>query len=137
MCLVRDQLKYAAEVTAQRLKLYQFYQEELLPLKQKGLLDFYVPTPEQRHNAHIFWIRLSSAGERELLRKHLLEKKVFATFHYLALHRSPYGKRFAGTHPLVNAEKFEDELLRIPLYYPMPLSDAEKVVLAVRGFFEG
>lgn len=133
--LLNDQLKYLDEVSRHRQQLYAFYLDALMPLKEKGKIDFYIPSVNQQHNAHIFWIRLSSETEREKLRQHLLQEEVYSTFHYLALHKSPYGKKFAGNNPLPNAEKFEVELLRIPLYYPMSREAAVQTATAIQSFF--
>lgn len=130
-----EQIKYTKEVNEKRLELFNFYLRELKELKEKGNFYFSVPNNSCKHNAHNFWIELPNENMRNLLQRHLKEKEIFSTFHYLALHNSPFGKKFNNNKNLPNAEKFEKTLLRLPLYFQLTIEQAQIVVNEIKIFF--
>ena len=130
-----EQIKYVNEINEKRIQLYNYYASELFSLKSNQLLNYTVPAENYRHNAHNFWIELQTEKKRNELQYYLAEKEIFSTFHYLALHNSPYGKKFNKGINLPNAEKFEKTLLRIPLFFQQTLEQASTVVKEIKNFF--
>jgi len=130
-----EQIKHTKEINDKRIKLYKLYAEGLNPLKQQNKISFNVPSGNCRHNAHNFWIRTETAEQHAALQKHLAAKNIFSTFHYLALHNSPYGKKTYPGKTLRNAENFEKTLLRLPLYFQQEESELSTVINEVNRFF--
>lgn len=122
-------------VTKKRKELYELYQKNLLPLKQKGFIDF--PETENNHNAHIFFIKVENKTVRDLLIHHLKESEISAYFHYSPLHLSEMGKQY----PFISSEKdFSKEeserIVRLPLFYGITEDEVALVGKGIEQFFE-
>jgi dTDP-4-amino-4,6-dideoxygalactose transaminase len=130
-----EQIKFVKEINDKRLEIYELYAKELEALRVAKYLHFEIPDKTYRHNAHNFWIELNDEKSRLELTAYLKEKQIFSAFHYLALHKSPFGKKFHTGNHLPNAEKFEQTLLRLPLYYQQSLEQAMTVAGEIKKFF--
>lgn len=130
-----EQIKYVNEINERRIQLYNFYASELNSLKSNNYFAFNLPDSDCKHNAHNFWIELQTEQKRNELQDYLKSKEIFSTFHYLALHNSPYGKKYNRGKKLPNAEKFEKTLLRLPLYFQQTIEQANIVVVELKNFF--
>ena len=131
------QLEKAQEIYDNRMKIWNFYNESLKELKDKGLIELpYIPE-ECVHNAHMFYIKTKDLEERTRLIEHLKEKDIQAVFHYIPLHESPAGKRygrFNGEDKYTTKES--ERLLRLPLYYKLKDEDSAKVVEEIKNFYK-
>ena len=115
----------------ERKKQWNYYFEQLSFLEEKGILlpqilDF------ANHNAHIFYLVLNSTEELQALKNHLSENGIDALTHYRCLHKSSYFRDKYEGEELLNAEKFESRLLRLPLHSDVPL---EYVASKIIDFF--
>lgn len=71
------------------------------------------------NNSHIFYIILDSLHRRSELINYLKEKSIISVFHYLSLHKSYYYRdKYFGSQ-LINSDKYEDCLLRLPMFYEL------------------
>ena len=131
------QLEKAQEIYDNRMKIWNFYNENLKELKDKGLIELpYIPE-ECVHNAHMFYIKTKDLEERTRLIEHLKEKDIQAVFHYIPLHESPAGKkygRFNGEDKYTTKES--ERLLRLPLYYNLKDEDSARVVEEIKNFYK-
>lgn len=83
------------------------------------------------NNAHMFYLVLPSVEERTQVIEKLKNEGFHAVFHYISLHSSPY---YIGKHDgreLVNADKFTQCLVRLPLFYELNETDIERLVLSL------
>ena len=83
----------------------------------------------------MFYLILPSLDRRQALISHLLQREIFAVFHYLPLHLSPMGRTFGGREgdcPVT--EHVAERLLRLPFYTGMTDSEQTQVIDAVRAF---
>lgn len=130
------QLQCADEINNDRLATWQHYYSALQPLEQEGLIELPVIPEECVHNAHMFFIKCKNLMERTELIQWCKDREVQLVFHYVPLHSAPAGKkygRFSGTDFYTTSES--DRLVRLPLYYKLSASDADKVIQAVKSFF--
>jgi len=135
--ILSEQLKDINEVTKKRVELYNRYVEGLKPMYDKEYFYYPATLPANvQHNAHIFWILMPSPGAKNALHEHLKAKNIFTTFHYLALHKSPFGKKYHDNSPLPNSEKFEANLLRLPLYFQLTYEEADAVISEIKNFYK-
>ena len=68
---------------------------------------------------------------------YLKEHGIIATFHYIALHQSPYyTKKYGKQASLPNAEKFSECLLRLPMYYALTSEEQDHVIQCIYRYFE-
>lgn len=122
-------------VTKKRKELYKLYQKNLLPLKQKGFIDF--PITENNHNAHIFFIKVENESTRDALINHLKKQGIAAYFHYSPLHLSEMGKKYKYGNSVEDFSKTESErMLRLPMFYKLTENELELVSDSVKLFFE-
>lgn len=130
------QLKAAEIVNQDRLNSWKFYYDELRPLQKAGIIDLPHVPEECQHNAHMFYIKCSDLTERSHLIEYLKANGILAVFHYIPLHSAPAGLRFGYFHGEDRYTTRESErLVRLPLYYGIKNKDLEKVVEAVRKFY--
>jgi dTDP-4-amino-4,6-dideoxygalactose transaminase len=128
------QLQELKTVTKKRKALYSLYQNQLQPLKEKGLIDF--PKTANNHNAHIFFIKTKDLVFRNKLITHLESNGISAYFHYSPLHLSEMGKQYHYVNSGKDFSKEESEkLVRLPLFYGSTESDVELVCDGVKQFF--
>ena len=120
-----------------RMATWNFYNEALRPLADKGLIEQpYIPE-ECGHNAHMYYIKAADLAQRSALIKHLKDNGILAVFHYIPLHSAPAGVKFGRFHGEDEYTTKESErLLRLPLYYGITQEDREKVVASVFSFFK-
>lgn len=89
------------------------------------------------HNAHMFYIKAKNLEERTALIKYLKENEIQSVFHYIPLHDSPAGKRFGrfnGEDKYTTAES--EKLVRLPMYYGLTQKEQDKVIKAIKEFYE-
>ncbi|MBI2281342.1 MAG: dTDP-4-amino-4,6-dideoxygalactose transaminase [Bacteroidetes bacterium] len=129
------QLQELKLVTKKRKELYKLYQKNLLPLKQKGFIDF--PESQNNHNAHIFFIKVENKIVRDQLIHHLKESGISAYFHYSPLHLSEMGKQYPFISSGKDFSKEESEkVVRLPLFYGLTENEIELVSKGIKQFFE-
>lgn len=116
-------------IISDRLNSWNYYKKSFKEHAEKEWL--YVPAvPEGcEHNGHIFYIRVKNRACRDSLLCYLRQNGVMAAFHYVPLHSSPAGKKYARFHGEDEVTTIASEsLIRLPLYYGMDMADKEKVV---------
>lgn len=131
------QLEHSDEINRNRHLVHQRYREGLESLEKAGYLRLPIIPGECEHNAHLFYVLLPSADLRDQLLRWLTEQKVIATFHYIPLHNSPMGLRYApDQHELPVTESISSRILRLPCFYGMSEEDSLKVIGSIQEFFE-
>ena len=106
---------------------------------QKITSDGYCQLPNvpswATNNAHMFYLVCRSIEERSNLIEYLKCNGVYAVFHYLSLHSSPYYHSTHGSRELKNSDRFSNNLVRLPLYYEMTNEQINYVIEKVNNFF--
>lgn len=131
------QLEMADQINQDRADTWKRYYSALLPLAEKGCIDLPAVPKECNHNAHMFYIKCKDLEERTKLISSLKEQRISAVFHYIPLHSAPAGKtygRFHGTDVYTTRES--DRLVRLPMYYGLVPEDVDRVVKAVKEFYD-
>jgi len=118
------QLEASAQTTAERLAIWRRYHSAFAALEASGLVRRpFIPAGAE-HNAHIYFLLLAPGLSRADILADLAADGVNAVFHYVPLHDSPAGRRFARAHgTLTNTERLSARLVRLPLW--VGLTDAE------------
>lgn len=129
------QLEASDQIQARRLELWEFYRQNLVGLRSKG-----VGIPSEctwgQHNAHIFFIKMRDREERCQFTSAMREKGVVVLAHYGPLHRTPPGLQGRHVlHPQDYASRESERLVRLPLFYAMTIDQAKYVVDQVQDFF--
>ena len=123
------QLEEAERITQARLASWNYYHASLIGLESAGVLRRPIVPPECQHNAHMYYILLAPDIDRQKVLEHFKMDDIWPVFHYVPLHQSPAGKRYARSHgDLSLTESLSDRLIRLPLWVGLDQGQQDKVV---------
>jgi dTDP-4-amino-4,6-dideoxygalactose transaminase len=125
--LLGAQLERREEIKRKRKQVWMTYREALQPLADDGIIKLQTIPEYAQPNYHLFYLRTSTPEERDVLLKGLKEEGIQATFHYVPLHSSPYGRNTLNcTEELHITQHCSETLIRLPIY-PQLASEAESI----------
>lgn len=129
------QLEYAEEITQRRMNIWNTYHQALESLEKNGVLRRPIIPEGCQHNAHMYYILLNSLEQRNALIKQFKARDIHPTFHYIPLHSSPAGKKYARANgTMKHTEDLSDRLLRLPLWVGLE-SHQHEVIDVLTEFF--
>lgn len=129
---LRAQLEHANQLTELRLAVWERYHEAFADLEARGKLRRPVIPTHCRHNAHMYYLVLEDLAHRTMFLDKLKAAGIHALFHYVPLHSSPAGRRYARAHgELIHTDAAGDRLVRLPLWVEMTEDDVGRVIDAV------
>ena len=129
------QLEECEKINRKRHQIYDYYHENLAPLDDKGLIERPFVPEGIEHNAHMYYIKVKDLETRTGLIAYLKENGIYSAFHYVPLHSSPAGMkfgRFSGEDVYTTRES--ERLVRLPMFYNLPMSDVEYIVKKILEF---
>jgi len=85
---------------------------------------------------HMFYLVFQSLSQRTAFITHLKNNGIYAVFHYLSLHKSPYFKDKYQGSDLCYSDRYTDCLVRLPLYYELSDQDLDKIIDVVKSFID-
>jgi dTDP-4-amino-4,6-dideoxygalactose transaminase len=129
------QLENIERIQNKRKLIWNTYYTLLLSLEQEGLLKLPFIPNFASNNAHMFYIILNDISQRSSLIAHLRNKGILSVFHYLSLHKSKFYEGKYSGEELVNADKYSDCLLRLPMFYELEVSQVEMICEEIVLFF--
>ena len=131
------QLEMADDINDWRLRVWNRYYHELIPLAEEGKIELPIVPEHCVHNAHMFYIKSAEIEERTELEKFLKENGIWAVFHYIPLHSAPAGLKFGRFHGEDEYTTKESErLLRLPLYYGLKDEEVDYICSKVKEFYK-
>jgi dTDP-4-amino-4,6-dideoxygalactose transaminase len=111
------QLERAEELTARRLAIWGRYHDALADLEHAGFLRRPIVPQHCTHNAHMYYVLLSDANERQRVIRELAAAGIGAVFHYVPLHDAPAGRKYGlASSPLPVTTSISEKLLRLPIW---------------------
>lgn len=126
------QMEKARSIIARRMEIWQRYHKAFRAMEEQGLLRRPIVPGHCRHTAHMYYILLDNPAERKRILSYLEARGVGAIFHYIPLHLSAAGKRYARTcGNLKETEKLSQRLVRLPLWVGMKKQDVSLVIDSV------
>ena len=131
------QLENFQKIQSRRKLLWRTYEEGLKDLENAGYIELPVIPDYATSNGHLFYLVCKNIEERSALITHLKDDGVYAVFHYLSLHKSPFYIDESEGVILSNCDKYADRLIRLPLFYELHTQDQIKIIKSVKTFFEG
>jgi len=132
--LLYSQLESFNSQLLHRQKIWRLYMSLLKELETNEKLSLpQVPDYAEINGTH-FYILLKDQDERSRLRLYLLENNVESSFHYLALHRSPFYKNKQNQN-LPNADRYDSCLLRLPIHSEIEDAQVLNICGLIYGFF--
>jgi len=105
------------DIMGRRMALWERYHAWAAPLEAEGSLRRPVVPPHCTHNAHMYYLLLPSLEARTHFIDSLKQKDIGAVFHYVPLHSSPAGQRYARVAGSMDVtDDITDRLVRLPLW---------------------
>lgn len=93
-----------------------------------------ISLPELPHyatnNAHMFYLVCKNLEQRTALINHLKENDIWAVFHYISLHKSPFYEEKHDGRVLPETDNFTDCLLRLPLFFELDSKEVSTKILS-------
>lgn len=133
---LKAQLEKAVEINKKRLALWDRYHKELADLEFKERVRRPIIPAHTKHNAHLYYLLTGSLAERKALLEFLRDRGILAVTHYVPLHSSPGGKKFARyAGDLRVSRDTEDRLIRLPLFYDLTIKEQAEVISAIHDFY--
>lgn len=123
------QLEQREVIQGKRRAVHERYVELLTPHVER--LGLTLPTvPEDAVPAyHLFYLLLPDHDTRTRVMKQMREEGVQTTFHYIPLHDSPAGQKFAvGTPHCPVTTDIAGRLMRLPFHNNLSAEDQQRVV---------
>ncbi|HUN01304.1 MAG TPA: dTDP-4-amino-4,6-dideoxygalactose transaminase [Niabella sp.] len=125
------QIEHLDQIQAKRTELWNRYWEGLYePLHTRGI-QFPQFIEGATNNAHMFYLVCKTLDQRTALLEKLKEAGIWAVFHYLSLHKSPY---FHGKHSgseLPWSDYYTDRLVRLPLFYELKENEQDQITATI------
>lgn len=123
------QLEQRASVQERRRALAERYAAALAPHADELGLTLPVTPPGHTSAAHLFHVLLPTREIRDGVLARMHEEQVNAVFHYVPLHDSVAGRRFAGLESACPVSvDVSGRLLRLPFFTTLPEAEADRVV---------
>jgi dTDP-4-amino-4,6-dideoxygalactose transaminase len=123
------QFEDAEQINEKRLLSWRIYDRLLEQAEQKGLVRRPIIPVECDHNAHLYFVILPKEVDRKAVLKELNDQEISCLFHYVPLHDSPAGRKYARVHDeLKVTEEMSERLIRLPLWVGIPPADQAIVV---------
>jgi dTDP-4-amino-4,6-dideoxygalactose transaminase len=125
------QLDKADEIGRRRARVADRYRLALADWAAARGVALPPEIPGRLSNHHIFHLLFPSTESRDAAVARLRERRVLATFHYVPLHSSPFGRGF-GHADLPVTDRVASTLLRLPIHPLLDDDAVDRVVQAVR-----
>ena len=129
------QLEKIEEIQYKRKNIWNQYFNGLKKLENFDVVLPEIPT-YATNNAHLFYLICRSSEERTGIISFLKSQDIMAVFHYISLHDSPYFFEKHDGRPMPNSKRYENCLLRLPLWVNMNNSQVNYVIQKVLEFYE-
>jgi dTDP-4-amino-4,6-dideoxygalactose transaminase len=122
------QLEQMDAIQSERMATWRLYDAALRPFRARGLRTPHIPQ-DCDSNAHLYYILMPNCELRQQLITRMKADGINTPFHYVPLHNSPAGMRFARTSgELPHTQDLSLRLVRLPLFPRM--GDASHRVLS-------
>jgi dTDP-4-amino-4,6-dideoxygalactose transaminase len=104
-------------INRQRLMIWDRYHDHFKRFEAKGLLRRPIIPEACKHNGHIYYLLLKDTGVRDRFIAHMGQSGIQCVFHYVPLHQSLAGRRYAKKGgSLKVTENVAGRLVRMPLW---------------------
>jgi dTDP-4-amino-4,6-dideoxygalactose transaminase len=130
------QIENIEKIQSKRKEIWQSYYFSLESLATEGFFKLPFIPKYATNNAHLFYLITNSESDRIGLINHLKKNEIYAVFHYLSLHKSPFYKDKYQGHELINADNYSNCLIRLPMYYELNPEDVSLICNTVKSFYK-
>lgn len=129
------QLENIENIQTRRKDIWEAYLQGLVTCCNQN--DVKLPfIPEYAtNNGHMFYLVCPDLQTRTSLIEYLKKNGIYAVFHYLSLHKSPYYHPKHDGRVLINSDIYTDQLIRLPLFYELTLTEVNYIIDSIKSFF--
>ena len=129
------QLEARWDILKKRRRIWEYYWQHLESWAHDSGVRMPVVPRSCEQAYHMFYLVLPSAEYRQALITHLQARGILSVFHYVPLHQSEMGRKWAarGAQCPVT-EDVSARLLRLPFYNDLSEAQQSQVVAAVTSF---
>jgi dTDP-4-amino-4,6-dideoxygalactose transaminase len=116
--LLMAQLVKLEAINEERGRIYRIYQEGLTELEQKGKIRLPKIPDYATPNYHIFYFLMEEEALTDKVLTRLRKRGIGASFHFVPLHSSPYGREVLGyqSDELPITKRVSRSIIRLPIY---------------------
>jgi dTDP-4-amino-4,6-dideoxygalactose transaminase len=133
--LLDAQLDRFAEIQSRRARVAERYRAGLADWARAGRVRLSEELEDRTPNHHIFYLLFPDRTKRDACMDFLKAQGVLATFHYVPLHSSPFGRSLGTeTLELPVTDRVAGALLRLPLHPLLTEEEVDRVIETVRRF---
>ena len=126
------QLEQKEQILAKRRTVYERYDSLLRPIASDLGIRTPVIPPDRECAWHMYYILLPDATSRDQVLKAMTAQEIYPTFHYVPLHSSEGGRRFADeVTDCPVTDNVSARLLRLPFHNTLSAEDQERVAVAL------
>lgn len=131
------QIEQFRAIQHHRRQLWENYAERLVSGMQKGWFQLLPTSSVGDHNWHVMALICHDRDERSRLISYLAERGIMAVSHYRSLHKSAYYHLRHDGRDLPNSDRFEDCLIRLPLFHDLQLEQVKAITHSLSAFYGG
>lgn len=130
-------LELFPQVMEKRRALWQRYYDAFKVWESVGVLKCPVIPEECVHNGHMFYMLLRDLETRTQLINHFKKNNILSVFHYIPLHNSPAGEKYARyTGDMSVTNSISDRVLRLPLYFDLDFDEQDRIIETAESFLK-
>jgi dTDP-4-amino-4,6-dideoxygalactose transaminase len=130
------QIENLEDIQRKRQSHWYNYFNKLKPLANLGKFIMLNLPDYATNNAHLFYLILNSAEERNNLIAHLRNNEILAVFHYLSLHESKFYTSKHDGRTLENSNRYSNQLVRLPMFYELTNEEQNHIIKSIYEFFQ-
>lgn len=131
-----SQLEKTEQVNNDRKKTWEIYDNLFKKYEEQGILKRPAIPADCEFNAHIYYVLFNSLKERTKFIEYCKTNHINPVFHYIPLHSSPAGIKYAKTSgPMDVTNNISDTLVRLPLYYNLSEDDLTYLKTTIDNYF--
>lgn len=137
MALLFAQLQEIDYITAQRKRVFDYYNQNLKKFLDENFLDLLpVAAAAKKSNYHIYYLKFKNQKVRDFVLKELKARGIEAAFHFQPLHASPMGKKLGyQAEDLQLTNQVASSLLRLPIYPELSRRELDYIIQALEEIF--
>ena len=124
------QLENLENIQNTRKKHWENYNSSLTNWAKKHEISLPELPSYATNNAHMFYLVCKNLEQRTALINHLKQNDIWAVFHYISLHKSPFYVDKHDGRVLPETDNFTNRLLRLPLFFELDSKEVSTKILS-------
>ncbi|MCG8578794.1 MAG: dTDP-4-amino-4,6-dideoxygalactose transaminase [Bacteroidales bacterium] len=128
------QLEELADIQTKRKKRWDKYYHGLIEWANGLNVQLPIIPDYATNNSHMFYMICPDQAFRDKIIQHTRNNNIQSIFHYLSLHKSEYYKNRYEGEDLRYADKYSEQLVRLPLYIELTDDQVQTIIDCILEF---